>query len=337
MSAHTMIDVTTEQLKRYLAVSIEMKENILITGAPGVGKSQLFDSVTKDIGYDSMVLHPAISDPVDFKGIPFVSEGKGGYLLDDHLSLMLNTQQPLAVLIDDLGQAPGAVQAACMQLLEARAINGHKVSDQVSFVAATNRRRDASGVGGLFEALKTRFRPILNFEPDVNSWTDWAIDNLLPAELIQFIRFRPALLNNPVPSKEIVNSACPRTIAAVGRYMNRGLVEAPIIAGCCGDAWAAEFLAFLKVWRKLPNIQKVMLDPHNTQVPQMSEPSVLYALAGAISKHMSHDNASPLMVYVSRLPVEFGAMIVKDSTRRDPSLHETEGINSWCTKNFNLM
>ena len=334
---HTMIDVTTEQLKRYLSVAIKLKENILITGAPGVGKSQLFDHVCKGISYDSMVLHPAISDPVDFKGIPFVSEGKGGYLLDEHLSLLLNTQRPLAVLIDDLGQAAGAVQAACMQFLEARALNGNKVSEHVSFVAATNRRRDASGVGGLFEALKTRFRPILNFEPDVQSWTDWAIDTGLPAELIQFIRFRPALLNNPIPSKEIVNSACPRTIAAVGRWMNEGMAEAPIIAGCCGDAWAAEFLAFLKVWKKLPNLQKVMLDPHNAPLPDSNEVSVLYAIAGAISKMMTQDNSTSLMIYVSRLPVEFATMIVKDVCRRDPLLSETDGINSWCTKNFNLM
>ncbi len=41
-------------------------------------------------------------------------------------------------LLDDLGQAPPAVQAAAMQLLLARRVNGHAVSDHVTFLAATN-------------------------------------------------------------------------------------------------------------------------------------------------------------------------------------------------------
>jgi len=335
--SHTMIDVTTEQLKKYIKVAAKLRSNMLITGSPGIGKSQIIEGVAKEIGAECIVLHPAISDPVDFKGIPYVEAGQAGYMLDEHLKQLMTAKSLTLCFIDDLGQAPGAVQAACMQLLEARRINGHKVSDHVSFIAATNRRRDGSGVGGLFEALKTRFRPILNFEPDVQSWTDWAIDNNLPAELIAFIRFRPALLNNPMPSKEIVNSACPRTIAAVGEWMNEGIVDAPIVAGCCGDAWAAEFLAFLKVWRKLPNIQKIMIDPHGTAVPSMGDPSVLYAVAGLLSKYMTHDNVTSIMVYVSRLPVEFGTMIVKDAARRDPTLSETDGIIGWYTKNFNLL
>lgn len=332
-----MIDVNAEQLKKYIGVAAEMRANMLITGSPGIGKSQLVEATARNIGADCIILHPAISDPVDFKGIPYIEAGQAGYMLDDHLNKLMTAKDLTLCFIDDLGQAPGAVQAACMQLIEARRINGHKVSDNVSFIAATNRRRDGSGVGGLFEALKTRFRPILNFEPDVNSWAQWAIDNDMPIELIMFIRFRPNLLNDPKPSKEIVNSACPRTVAAVGEWMKRGIVDAPIVAGCCGDAWAAEFLAFLKVWRKLPSLPSIIMDPEGTPVPSMSEPSVLYAISGAISKELSKDNATQLFKYISRLPTEFSVMIVKDATRRDPSLNETEGVVKWQLKNFNLI
>lgn len=333
----SMIDVTTEQLMRYTGMALKMRSNMLITGSFGIGKSQIFEAVAAANGFESMVLQPSISDPTDFKGIPFVVDGKGKFILDDHLAKLLTATSPLAVLIDDLGQAPGAVQAACMQLIEARRLNGHSISEHVSFVAATNRRRDASGVGGLFEALKTRFCPILNFEPDHESWIQWGMDNGIPVELLMFIRFRPGLLNNPQPSKEIVNSACPRTIAAVGRWMNNGITDAPIIAGCCGDAWAAEFLAFLKVWNKLPSMNKIISDPNGAIVPGYDEPSVLYALSGAISKSMSEDNASQLMQYVNRLPIEFATMIVKDATRRNENLSETRAINEWQLKNMKIL
>ena len=46
---------------------------------------------------------------------------------------ILHAQEETIFFLDDLGQATPAVQAACMQLILARRINGHIVSDKVTF------------------------------------------------------------------------------------------------------------------------------------------------------------------------------------------------------------
>src|SRR5690606_27326440 len=103
--------------------------------------------------------------------------------------------------LDDLGQASPMVQAAYMQLLLARRIDGHVLPDCVTFVAASNRKQDRAGVSGLLEPVKSRFTCIMEIEPDLDSWIDWALGEGLPAELIAFLQFRGSeLLHAPNPT-----------------------------------------------------------------------------------------------------------------------------------------
>lgn len=330
--APSMINVTTEQLKRYLVGAVLNKMNTLVVGSPGIGKSDIIEAVAKETNHKLVIFHPVTSDPVDFKGLPYVENGKAQYLLDDHLCQLINTDVPTICFFDDLGQAPAGVQAACMQLLQARRINSHKVSDHVTFIAATNRRSDGSGVTGILEALKSRFRPILQLEPDLNSWIDWAYENDMPDSLIAFMRFRPDMLNDPKPSKEMVNFPCPRTIASVGKWVNAGFTDAPIIAGCAGDAFATEYLSFLKVMDTLPDIRQIIKKPDTTPVPGLTEPATLYATAGMLAKHSSEDNFDAILTYAQRMPTEFTVLTVRDAIRLHPTLTDTKAFIAWAVK-----
>jgi len=334
----SMTTVTTKQLFTILVNAVNLKSNTLIVGSPGIGKSEVVEAVAAQTNHDLVIFHPVTMDPTDAKGLPYVNKGQACYLLDDHLAKLVNATKPTIAFFDDLGQAPAAVQAACMQILQARRINSHVVSDHVTFIAATNRRQDGSGVSGILEALKSRFRPILELEPDLDSWTDWALkQGNMPAELIAFMRFKPNLLNDPKPSKEMVNFPCPRTICAVGTWVNAGITDPAVIAGCAGEGFATEFITFLKVWRKLPNITQVILNPDTAPIPDMSEPSVMYAIAGALSKHATDTNFDSILKYTDRLPVEFNVLTVKDSIARNPELCSTKAFIKWAEKYNNAL
>lgn len=333
----TMIEVTTAQLHKYLVGAVTNQMNTLVVGSPGIGKSDIVEAVARDTKHDLVIFHPVTSDPVDFKGLPYVENGKASYLLDDHLRKLTDAKKKTICFFDDLGQAPAGVQAACMQILQARRINSHAISDKVTFIAATNRRSDGSGVNGILEALKSRFRPILQLEPDIDSWCDWALNNNMPAELIAFMRFKPNLLNDPKPSKEMVNFPCPRTIAAVGKWVNAGFVDAPVIAGCVGDGFATEFLSFLKVWGKLPAFTQIVLNPDTTPVPDMSEPSVMYAISGMLAKNASDSNLEAVCRYASRLPVEFNVLMMKDAIKQHPEIVSTKAFIDWSIKHNNVL
>jgi hypothetical protein len=55
-------------------------------------------------------------------------------------------------------------------------------------------REDRAGVSGILEPVKSRFTTIIEMEPDVDDWTNWATSNNIRPEIIAFIRIRRKLL-----------------------------------------------------------------------------------------------------------------------------------------------
>ena len=114
-----------------------------------------------------------MNDPTDYKGLPALprpGDTEATFIPFGELSRAINATRPTVWFFDDLGQASPAVQAACMQLVLARRINGHALPDCITFVACTNRRADRAGVSGILEPVKSRFVSIVNLEPDIDSW-----------------------------------------------------------------------------------------------------------------------------------------------------------------------
>src|SRR3990167_9806099 len=184
------------QLMQLLARTIPAGLPILVTGAPGVGKSDIVARAAADAGADLILSHPAVADPTDAKGLPWI--GKDGasatFLPFGELAQAVAAEKPTVWLLDDLGQAPPSVQASYMQLLLARRVNGHALPDCVTFVAATNRRTDRAGVSGILEPVKSRFVSIIGLEPNLDDWCQWAFSAGMPPELVAFLRLPPDLL-----------------------------------------------------------------------------------------------------------------------------------------------
>jgi len=334
-------------LSEFLAFAIENNFPVLIKGKPGIGKS---DIVAQSVGFwetkanlglkaKLIISHPVVSDPTDYKGLPFAGEdGSAHFLPFGELNELINATQKTIFFLDDLGQAPASVQAACMQLILARRINGHAVSDHVTFIAATNRKEDRAGVSGLLEPVKSRFASIVELEVNTDDWVKWALENNMPIELISFIRFRPVLLDKFEATKDITNSPCPRTVANIGKLQNAGLqksIEFEVFKGAAGEAFAAEYLGFLKMYRELPNIDQIILNPKGAEVSK--EPAILYALAGALSARMNTQNIEAVITYLDRLPDEISVVTMKDAVTKNKSLTATKGFIKWGTKNGNVI
>lgn len=318
------------QLTNLLAATIPAKAPVLITGAPGVGKSDIVAQGADLAGADLIIDHPVVSDPTDFKGFPFAKDGIAEFLPFGSLRRIIEATSLTVYFLDDLGQAPPAVQAACMQLLLARRINGHRVSDAVSFVAATNRRTDRAGVAGLLEPVKSRFSTIVNLEPDLDDWVQWALGAGMPTELIAFVRFRPALLHDFKATADLVNSPSPRTVANVGRLMGIGLpreLEYEVYSGAAGEGFAAEFVGFLRIFRTLPNPDLILMNPGAADVP--TDPATLYALCGALSRKTSDNTIDRLTTYYNRLPAEFSVLAMRDSLNVAPDVVNSRAYITW--------
>jgi hypothetical protein len=324
-----------------LSSYVEAREPVLLVGAPGIGKSDVVKQVAAKLDYDLIITHPQVSDPTDYKGYPFPSEDKktATFLPFGDLAKMLAATRPTIVFLDDIGQSPVAVQAALMQLILAREINGKKISEHVTFVAATNRKQDMAGVTGLLETVKSRFSTIIEMEPNVQDYCEWALLNNVNPIGIGYVRFRPAMLFAPNPTRDLVNSPNPRTDTAVFRNLDR-LQAMPegcryeCIKGAAGEAFAADFIGWLKVYNQLPNIDLILMSPEQAEVPQDAQ--TLYAVCSALSARCNERTIGHVIKYTDRIPqethlgVEMCVFVIKDAITRDMKLSRTKEFAQWC-------
>lgn len=317
------------QLQSLLAAFIPACLPVLITGAPGIGKSDIVAEAAQAAGYDLLISHPVVEDPTDSKGLPFpAADGAGARFLPfGDLATALNSKRPLVWFIDDLGQASPAVQAAKMQLLLARRIGEHVLPDHITFVAATNRRVDNAAVSNILDPLKSRFSTIVELETSLEHWTRWAVAKSVPPELIAFLRFRPDLLISSERSKEAENLPSPRGWGHVARQMPvvpKGM-EIIASAGAVGEGAALEFQSFRQIYRELPSVDSVLAAPESARIPD--NVASQYAISSALAAVSNENNFDRVMVYANRLfdahLGEFAVMLATDAARRDTRICST--------------
>jgi hypothetical protein len=325
-----MTSLRPSQLRALLTRTIVAREPVLITGAPGVGKSDIVAQACAEANAALVIMHPVVSDPTDFKGLPWVSDGGATFLPFGELQTLINATSLTACFLDDLGQATPAVQAAAMQLILARRVNGHKVSPHVVFLAATNRRSDRAGVTGILEPVKSRFATIVELSAHLDDWCSWAVSAGIAPEVIAFLRFRPELLSDFKPSADMTNSPSPRTWSACSRLLALQLprdLQVPAFEGSVGPGAAIEFVAFLRIWQSMVSPDVVLTAPDTAPIP--TEPSALYAVSTAIGMRVTQASMTRYCRYLDRLiaanRAEFAACSMKTAVARDSTLANTPG------------
>lgn len=311
------LSLNPKQLYEFLSWSLTHQKRVLVKGSPGVGKTSIISKVANDLGFKLIIMHPILREPVDFKGFPFVVDGQAVFLPYGDLLQIVNATEPTVVFLDDLGQADITVQKALMQIILEGAINEFKVPDCVRFCAATNRITDLAGVSTVIEPLKSRFHSIVELIVGANEWCEWALNNNMPHEIIQFVRFRPAILDEPFkPTREIENSPSPRTLTFVCEMYKDGLPEhlfEPAFAGAIGKGYAIELVNFMKIFKQLPDVPNLLKNPETFKLP--SQIDVMYALCGALVKYVTpdyFDNLFSILTGFGNENVAFQVMVVKD-------------------------
>ena len=324
--------VDPQELADLLALTIPAHHPVLITGAPGVGKTQIVKQAAKLAGAKLIISHPVVEDPTDAKGLPMASPGdtEARFLPFGHLAEAMRATELTLWFLDDLGQANNSMQAAYMQLILGRELNGQKLPDHVTFVAATNRRVDRAGVSGILEPVKSRFVTIVELETDVQSWSGWALDNGIPAMGIAFLRFRSDLLSAFTPSADLTNSPMPRTWENLFKLEALGFppaLEAKAFAGAVGQAAANEYITFRAMAKQMVNIDAILMNPDKAKIP--TRPNELYATVVGLASRANDRTMQAIATYATRLFVEankgeYAALLAKDSARREPSVVYTE-------------
>ena len=333
-----------KHLQQFLLHALPAGMPLCIVGRPGIGKTDIVTQASRDLGYDLLVLHPVVDDPIDYKGLPGIVAGQAEFLPYGNLRQLIEATRPLVVLLDDLGQAPEAVQKALMQLLLARSINGQAISDQVRFVAATNRKEDKAGVTGLLEPIKSRFASILELEVDLENWVDWALDHSVHANVIAFAQARPNLIMEFEPTKDMRNSVSPRTLFNLHKLVNLQLPEVlklDAYTGAIGHA-AAEYFAFESMAEKLQNPADILAHPTTSKLPDHTRPDVCWCTCIGLASVADDVTLPAFITYLNRMSVsgmkEYSMIAMRAMYRRnmDACKNSPEFI-IWASQNHHFI
>lgn len=308
---------------------IPVGQPVFIWGPPGVGKSQVVARAAADMGVALTDIRAVLLDPVDLRGLPTIEAGAARWCPPSFLP-----QSGRGVLfLDELNAAPPLVQAACYQLVLDRKVGEYELPEGWTVVAAGNRETDRAVTHRMPSALANRFVH-LDFEVNAEDWLDWAEDQAFPPELTAFIRFRPALLHSFDPQGSEKAFPSPRSWEFVGRMLagkpGPG-IEHELVRGAVGEGAAAEFTGFCKVFRELPDPDHILADPDAAFVPE--EPATIYALCEVLARRAAAETSESIIRYASRLPSEFGVLLVRDSVRTDRAMVDSPAFSRWAEDN----
>lgn len=246
-----------------------IKTSVMMWGAPGIGKSSIVNKVAKDNEMDVIDVRLSQLAPTDLRGLPYVKDGVAHFAPPNFLP-----QTGSGILfLDEVNLAPPAIQNVAMQLVLDRRVGDYTVPDSWYIVAAGNRVEDRAAVSQMPAPLTNRF---LHFtvEADLASWKEYALTTGVKEEVISFLNFRPNLLHNF--NKNAIAWPSPRSWDFASDLLKIGMPVDPAV----GEGAAAEFNSFVKLYTKLPDVEKILNGDKSIKPPK--EPSLCYAITGAL-------------------------------------------------------
>lgn len=311
----------------------ELRLPLMLSGAPGIGKTSAGRQAANELDIEFRTICLSQKDPVDLRGIPHIVNGRTKWCIPSDLPMYGSG----ILLLDEVNAAPMAIQVAIYELLLEGLLGDYVLPAGWYVMGAGNRVEDRAAAGRMSTALNNRLIHI-EMVADVDDWLEWFWQTGLPEEVAFFIGFRRELLFRFDPSSREAAFPTPRSWEAAAKLYARQLptaLEMPLIAGAVGNGAAAEFLAFCRIYRELPSLDGILMDPERAIVPE--EPSARAAVVSGLSKKASPASIGSVMKYLARLPKEYEFLGMKLARRFSPTIEHTRDCAAWMQQQSKYM
>ena len=259
--------MTPRQLKTYLnrLIQHDIKIGTMIWGAPGIGKSSIVAQIADEHEIDFVDVRLSQLAPTDLRGLPVADEGISKWYPPEFLP---RTGKGI-LFLDELNMAPPALQGVAQQLILDRKVGSYVVPEGWHIWAAGNRKEDRAAVFDMPSPLANRFLH-LQVEANFESFKVYALEKRVHEQIIAFLSFRSTLLHKLDPQQPAWCS--PRSWVMASRLHYAGLD----IASAVGQGAAAEFAAYITLYKSLPDLVHI-LEGNGNAIAFPEEPSVRYA------------------------------------------------------------
>lgn len=314
---------------------ISLHEIPCLIGPSGIGKTQIVEQVCADMSYDLVPVDLISLDPADVK-FPIVDLATQRVTFVP-ASIFFAGARPKLFFFDEMNHGSTLVQGLCYQMFESKRIGAHALPSDCAIVAAHNRVSDKGVHNRVPMPLRKRMFEF-HVEPDLQSWCAWAVKADIEPMVIGFIRWRQELLCPDLDGDNITPD--PRAWAKVSSLLalrpdmpQDRLLD--ILYGKIGEGAAIEFSAFLRLYKDLPNLDAIELNPTREPVPE--SPATLYAITSAIARRIKVANFSRWLKYLDRMPQEYSVCAVRDAVGRDSALKSTPEFTKWCVAHHDIV
>ena len=283
--------VRPSDIRAEINYAMNRKRPVFIWGPPGIGKSEIVDSITQERSGYMIDMRLALMEPTDLRGIPVPNTNTG--LMEWLPPADLPTQELadqfecVVLFLDEMNQAPQSVQAAAYQLILNRRLGNYRLPDNVLIVAAGNRESDRGVAYRMPSPLANRFVH-LEMTTDFEDWQNWALTNDISAEVVGYVTANKMDLMNFDPRTASRAFATPRSWTFVSQMLPQEGEQISdsrlhdLIAGTVGDGIATKFMAHRAISGKLPNPTDILSGKVKTLSAEGREISAMFSLTASL-------------------------------------------------------
>lgn len=153
---------------------------MMFWGSPGVGKSDIVESIGREWGMHVEVLSPGERGEGAFGVVPVPMTKNDGkmlltYPMPDYTEIFEDDGRGI-IFLDELPHAPVAIRAAMYGLIQARRLGSSYLGGGVRVLAAGNPVEDGGG-HDLTKPAANRMAHVQWDAPDATQWTQWLVGN----------------------------------------------------------------------------------------------------------------------------------------------------------------
>lgn len=295
------LKVRSTQVRPILLRSFQVNRPIFVWGPPGIGKSELVESIVNsgDLGNATMIdMRLALLEPTDLRGYPFRNPETNSMEWAPPADLpseeFASQFDNVVLFLDELNSAPPSVQAAAYQLVLNRRIGQYRLPENVRIVAAGNRETDRGVTFRMPAPLANRFRHI-NMDVNFDDWQQWAVNNNVHPDVVGYLTYSKGDLFDFDAKSSSQAFATPRSwtfvsemLTAPGFESAESFEQKAEIAGAIGEGMAIKFVEHRKIASKLPNPDQILNGDVKTLDSKLSkEISAKYSLVVGLAYELN--------------------------------------------------
>jgi hypothetical protein len=345
----------------YYSALMDGGPSYYIESAPGRGKTTLFKQFAKLMKridpngkYGVVIINGANFTLMTAMGYMVWSKNaKGQTVAEFTLPYWWNTIEGkpideydgVIILVDEADKLGMDEKKIVGEAALSKRLGNHDFPAGTVVMFAGNRMSDKSGSTRELRHLINR-RIKIEITDDVESWADWARNDELLPETIDFGENHPHLLFEPMPDDE--RPWCtPRSLHQIDIHLRSLMLSFettkiptdPLtieeVAGGIGKPAATALMTTIRLGHQLADFADVVKDPLRVTLP--STPDAQRLMSYKVASRVSEQDAKACLTYLSRFPEEHQIMFVRMAVQRNYQIAFQPDFSAWCAKKAALI